>query len=71
MDYIDVQTLDGRHVLINRQAIVTVTSARADKSQPLLTGKAACLITLVDGKYVTVAQSCEDINRRLQDRRTP
>jgi uncharacterized protein YlzI (FlbEa/FlbD family) len=71
MDYIDVQTLDGRHVLINRQAIVTVGGARTDKGQKVLTDKAACLITLVDGKYVTVAESCDAINRRLQDRRTP
>ena len=31
MDYLAVQTLDGRHVLINRQAIVTIGGARTDK----------------------------------------
>ena len=71
MDYIDVQTLDGRHVLINRQAIVTVGGARTDKGQKVLTDKATCLITLVDGKFITVVESCDAINRRLQDRRTP
>ena len=49
MDFIAVQTLDGRHVLINREAIVTVGGPRASKEQPMLTGKATCLITLVDG----------------------
>jgi uncharacterized protein YlzI (FlbEa/FlbD family) len=65
MDYLAVQTMDGRHVLINRQAIVTITSARADKSQPLLHGKATCLVTLVDGKFVTVVESCDTIRQRL------
>ena len=65
MDYLAVQTIDGRHVLINRQAIVTITSARADKAQPLLHGKATCLVTLVDGKFVTVVEACETLKQRL------
>ena len=32
MDYIAVETLDGRHVLINRQAIVTIGGPRVRPS---------------------------------------
>ena len=65
MDYLAVYTLEGREVLINRQAIVTIGGARQDKGQTLLTGKATCLVTLVDGKFVTVVESCDSIRRRL------
>jgi uncharacterized protein YlzI (FlbEa/FlbD family) len=71
MDYIDVQTLDGRHVLINPKAIVTIGGARTDRGQKVLTDKATCLVTLVDGKFVTIVESCDAIKQRLQDREVP
>ena len=66
MDYLAVETLDGRQVLINRQAIVTVGGPRTDKGQPMLTSKAHCVVTFVDGKFVTVVESCDAIRQRLQ-----
>ena len=63
--YLAVQTLDGRNVLINRQQIVTVGDARKDGGQAVLTGKATCLITLADGKFVTVVEHCDAIRQRL------
>ena len=60
-----METLDGRHVLINRHAIVTI-GARASTEQQLLTDKATCLVTLIDGKFVTVVESCDAIRQRLQ-----
>ena len=65
MDYLDVQTLDGRHVLINRQAIVTIGGARKDGGQRVYTDKVTCLVTLIDGKFVTVVESCDAIRQRL------
>jgi len=66
MDYISVHTIDGRDVLIARRAIVTIGGARKDGGQSVLTGKATCLVTLVDGKFVTVVESCEAIRERLR-----
>ena len=68
MDYIAVQTLDGREVLINRTAIVTIGGVRQDDKQRMLSDKATCLVTLVDGKFVTVVESCETVQRKLQNR---
>lgn len=65
MDYLAVETLDGRHVIINRQAIVTIGGARKDGGQSVLTGKASCVVTLVDGKFVTVVEACETLKQRL------
>lgn len=68
MDYLAVQTIDGREVLINRQSIVTIGGARTDGGPARLTDKATCLVTLVDGKFVTVVESCAAIKQRLQER---
>jgi len=68
MDYLVVHTIDGRDVLINKQAIVTIGGARKDGGQQVLTGKATCLVTLVDGKFVTVVESCDTLRQRLKDR---
>jgi hypothetical protein len=67
MDYIDVHTIDGRQVSINRGAIVTIGGPRSgDKAQQMLTGEATCLVTLADGKFVTVVESCDAIRQRLE-----
>ena len=65
MDYLAVETLDGRHVLINKQAIVTIGGARSVDNQPLLTGKASCVVTFVDGKFLTVVESCDTLRKKL------
>jgi uncharacterized protein YlzI (FlbEa/FlbD family) len=69
MDYITVQTLDGRDVLINRHAIVTIGGPRSSTEQQLLTDKAVCMVTLSDGKYVTVVESCDTIRKRLEEQK--
>jgi len=66
MDYLAVQTLDGREVLINRSAIVTIGGARKDGGQRVIVGKATCLVTLIDGKFVTVVEACDKLRQRLQ-----
>lgn len=68
MDYIAVHTIDGREVLINRQAIVTIGGPRSTTEQQLLSDKATCLVTLIDGKFVTIVESCDAIRQRLEKR---
>jgi hypothetical protein len=67
MDYLTVHTIDGREVTINRQAIVTIGGARSPTEQQLLTDKALCMVTLVDGKFVTVVENCDTLRQRLQE----
>ena len=73
MDYIDVHTIDGRHVHINRDAIVTIGGPRSgsDAGQSMFTDKATCLVTLADGKFITAVESCDDIRRRLGLKEAP
>jgi hypothetical protein len=68
MEYLAVQTLDGREVIINKQAIVTIGGARSPTEQQLLTDRAVCMVTLVDGKFITVVESCAAIKQRLEQK---
>lgn len=66
MDYITVKTIDGRDVIINRAAIVSVGGPR--KEDKLMVGKATCMVTLVDGKFIATVEDCEVIRQQLQNR---
>ena len=61
-----LQTLDGREVHVNPDHIVSISDAR-DESNPdrWLTDKAHCVVTLSNGKFLTVAESCESVQQRL------
>lgn len=73
MDYLALQTLDGRTVLVNPRAIVSIsqTSETRDTSEKLLAGEVHCVVNLTNGKFVTVIERCEAIRARLQKGRTP
>jgi uncharacterized protein YlzI (FlbEa/FlbD family) len=60
------QTLDGRDVYINPTHIVSVSEAR-DENDPrkALTAKARCVITLTNGKFITVVEDCASVRDRL------
>jgi len=70
MDYLAVHTIDGREVMINPKAIVTIGGPRSGESagQQLLSDKATCMVTLVDGKFVTVVESCDTLRQRLDEK---
>ena len=59
-----VMTIDGREVRINPDHIVTFSEARQEGGQ--LTDKVHCIITLSNGKFVTVAEECTSLRRRLE-----
>jgi uncharacterized protein YlzI (FlbEa/FlbD family) len=62
------QTLDGREVLINPAHIVSVSETAEDRDpkDKLLTGKAHCVVNLSNGKFISVAEPCTSVQRRLQ-----
>jgi uncharacterized protein YlzI (FlbEa/FlbD family) len=65
IEFIVLQTLDGRHVHINPAAIVSIHEARGR----LVTDKVHCVVSLVNGKFVTVVESCDEL-RRLKPKDT-
>jgi hypothetical protein len=67
MDYLAVQMLDGRQVHISERAIATISEPQKSSGQTFA-GKVSCVVTLLDGKFVAVAESCAAIRERLKSR---
>ena len=64
VEFILVLTLDGRHVEINREQIVTLTESR--DGNKLGADSIKCVITLADGKLVSVMERCASIRQRME-----
>jgi len=62
------QTLDGREVLVNPIHIVSLSETAEDRDpkEKLLTDKAHCVVSLSNGKFISVAESCEGVRRRIE-----
>lgn len=69
MDYLAVQTLDGRDVFVNPRAIASISETdESGKRDRLFDGKVHCVVTLLNGKFVTVVESCDAIRKRLENK---
>jgi uncharacterized protein YlzI (FlbEa/FlbD family) len=68
LQLIAFETLDGREVLINPANIVSVseTSEVRKPQEKLLTEKVHCVINMTNGKFISVAEACDSVRRRLE-----
>lgn len=64
MDFVALQTLDGRTVHVNPALVVSIGETRSE-NKTLLTDKVQCVVTFVDGKFITVVESCDSVKRRM------
>ncbi|KYK50076.1 hypothetical protein A1D31_22455 [Bradyrhizobium liaoningense] len=62
------ELLDGREVLINPIHIVSLSETAEDRDpkDKLLTDKAHCVVSLSNGKFISVAETCDSIRRRVE-----
>jgi len=58
-------TPDGHEVAINPYHVTNIIAARDEKNK-LFADSVKCLINLADGKFVTVAESCEKVKASLE-----
>jgi hypothetical protein len=65
MVWLEVQTLDGRTVIINSEEIISF--APPNKEKGLWADDAHCIITLTDAKFVTVKETCDEVRTRLKE----
>lgn len=67
IEFILLHTLDGRDVFVNAANVTMIGEARADTDpQKKLVGKVHCVVNMVDGKFVTVAEQCDAMRQRLK-----
>jgi hypothetical protein len=60
-------TVDGHEVAINPAQVTSMYAAKDDQKNKLFTDSVRCLIGLTDGKFVTVAENCDVVKRRLEE----
>jgi len=63
MELLLLHTLDGRTVYVSPLHIVSVGEARIEGK---LSRDVNCVVNLVDGKFVTVIESCTQIKEALK-----
>lgn len=66
MEFLVIMTLDGREVFLNPRHIVSIAEARqADDPGKHYTNAVRCVLSLDDGKNVSTAEECENVEKRL------
>jgi hypothetical protein len=58
---------DGGEISVNPMTVTTMRAARADATKQTIDG-VACIITLTDGKFVSVREDCDSASAILQAR---
>lgn len=61
-----VHTIDGREITINPAQVTFLTGPKDGRPNALLVEGVNCVINLADGKYVTVAETCEAVRKLLE-----
>lgn len=59
---------DGREIRINPQQVTSMRAASGDHNE-LLTDSVRCMVSLADGKYVSVVEPCETVQKMLEETR--
>jgi len=57
-----LHTVDGRDIVVNPRQITSMREAKPEgASDKAFTDNVHCMISLTDGKFVTVVESCEHV----------
>jgi hypothetical protein len=62
-----LHTVDGHEVNVNPQQVTSLHAAKDDKPNKLYVEAARCIISLTDGKIVSVAEHCDVVRKLLED----
>jgi hypothetical protein len=66
LQFIIFRTLDGRDVSTNVAHIVSVARAK-DPGKSTFSSNVHCVITLLDKNFVSVAEECDSVRKRLNE----
>lgn len=62
-----LHTVDGREVSVNPEQVTSLHANKANEDNKLLTSDVSCVVGLTDGKFVSVAESCEAVRKLLEE----
>jgi uncharacterized protein YlzI (FlbEa/FlbD family) len=69
LQLITLHAIDGREIEINPHQITSLHAAKEGEPNKVLHTKVFCLINLTDGKFVSVAETCETVRQLLENAR--
>jgi hypothetical protein len=58
-------TPDGHEVAVNPYHVTNIIAAKDEKNKLFVDG-VKCLINLADGRFITVAESCDKVKTKLE-----
>ena len=61
-----LHALDGQEITIAPHQVTSMRAHRLDAQNKLLTDRVNCLIGLTDGKFITVRESCREVQKLLE-----
>jgi len=62
-----LHTVDGRETLVNPEQVTSLTHRNEDAPNKLLTDTVQCVIGFSNGKFVSVIEHCDEVQRKLED----
>ncbi|UPT99195.1 hypothetical protein J4G48_0014585 [Bradyrhizobium barranii subsp. apii] len=64
--FVVLHTVDGGEVAINPPQVTSLRAARDNAESKHFTGGVRCMVSLSDGKFVTVIEACDAVRHKLQ-----
>jgi hypothetical protein len=61
-----LHTVDGHEVSINPKQVTSLHAAKDDQANKHYVEDARCIISLTDGKFVTVIERCDAVRKLLE-----
>lgn len=61
--------VDGRVVQINPQQITQLIHSHVEGGNNVLVETVECVIRLTDGSFVSVAETCEEVQQAIEERK--
>jgi len=66
IDLIQLSGADGRVITVNVDQLVSIREIRPNDVQ-LIVSKFKCVLTMTDGKFIGVQETCDEVRDRLKD----
>jgi hypothetical protein len=64
-----LHSIQGHEVTISPDQVTNLRASRPDKPNTLFTEQARCVVSLTDGKFVTVKETCAEIRLLIEQQR--
>jgi hypothetical protein len=61
-----LHSVDGREISVNPQLVTSLHAAKG--ANKLLVGEARCVVSLADGKFVSVIETCDVVRQLIEGR---